>query len=201
MLHVWKVGTVQRRTVVNHACLPSTLIKIVHDRFPRVVGPGAAAMKEVFGIIVVGVYCADRPETTCNEPLIRASGGPAGRSGYAGTELITKDGTIPFTSILRCVADPNGLLWRREEQQNREFCLMHDALYINHIHFIGQHPHTACWGTTHADIVNVTDHVVDADKEQAGCRLAERLTSFDLGNIVTVSIFARTFWRQIGFIP
>ena len=107
MLHVWKVGTVQRRKVVNHACLPSTLIKIVHDRFPRVVGPGAAAMKEVFGIIVVGVYCADRPETTCNEPLIRASGGPAGRSGYAGTELITKDGTIPFTSILRCVADPN----------------------------------------------------------------------------------------------
>ena len=201
MLHVWKVGAVQRRKVVNHACLPSTLIKIVHDRFPRVVGPGAAAMKEVFGIIVVGVYCADRPETTCNEPLIRASGGPAGRSGYAGTELITKDGTIPFTSILRCVADPNGLLWRREEQQNREFCLMHDALYINHIHFIGQHPHTACWGTTHADIVNVTDHVVDADKAQAGCRLAERLTSFDLGNILTVSIFARTFWRQIGFIP
>ena len=84
---------------------------------------------------------------------------------------------------------------------DNKFCLMHDALYINHIHFIRQHPHTACWGTTHADIVNVTDHVVDADKAQAGCRLAERLTSFDLGNIVTVSIFARTFWKQIGFIP
>ena len=57
------------------------LIRIAHDGFSRVVGPGAWAMKEVFVITVAGVYCTDRPETACNEPLIPASGGPAGRCG------------------------------------------------------------------------------------------------------------------------
>ena len=111
MILVGKLGTVQRQSVVYHACLPSMLIKIVHDPLPRVVGPGAAAMKAVFGITVAGVYCADRPETACNEPLVLASGGPAGRSGYAGAELITKDGAIPAKVILRCIADPNGPLF------------------------------------------------------------------------------------------
>ena len=58
-------------------------------------------MKEVFGVTVVGVYCADCPATACYEPLIPASGGPAGRSGLSGAELITKDGRILFKLVFR----------------------------------------------------------------------------------------------------
>ena len=61
--------------MVYHACLPSMLIKIVHDGLSRAVGLGAWAMKEVFWITAAGVYCVDRPETACNEPLVPASGG------------------------------------------------------------------------------------------------------------------------------
>ena len=45
---------------------------------------------------------------------------------------------------------------------------MPDALYTTHIQFIGQHPHTAWWGTMHADIVDITEYITDTDKAQGG---------------------------------
>jgi hypothetical protein len=72
------------------------LIKIAHDGFSRSVGDGAWQMKEVFGVTVAGVYVTDRPETALSKASIPASGGPAGKAGYARSELITEYGTIPF---------------------------------------------------------------------------------------------------------
>ena len=107
-------------------------------------------MKEGFGCSVEGVYCTDRPAAALSNIGILASGGPAGRAGYIGSELITEDGTIPLKVVVRCLADTTGLLWRREERNVRLFCFMPDALFITHIYFVGQHPHTAWFGTTHA---------------------------------------------------
>ena len=87
-------------------------------------------MKEVYGITTAGVYVTDRPETALGEMLIPASGGPAGKPGYSGSEVISEDGTIPLKCVLRCLADPTGLLYRKEEEQNRIYCFMPDALYI-----------------------------------------------------------------------
>ena len=97
------------------------LIKIAHDGFSRTVGDGAWQMKEVFGVTVAGVYVTYRPDTALNKAIIPASGGPVGKAGYAGSELITEDGTIPCKVILRCIADPSGLLWKKEEEQSRTF--------------------------------------------------------------------------------
>ena len=83
-----------KAVVVYHPCLPSSLARILHDGFSRTVGQGSASMKEVFGCTTAGVYCFDRPEVACQHTLIQACGGPAGRTGYSGTELITEDGTI-----------------------------------------------------------------------------------------------------------
>ena len=47
----WETWDSAKAKVVHHACLPSMLIKIVHDGFSRVVGPGAWAMKEGFGAL------------------------------------------------------------------------------------------------------------------------------------------------------
>ena len=91
-------------------------------------------MKEVFGVTVAGVYCTDRPETACNEALIPASGGPAGRSGYSGSELITQDGTIPCKILLRCLADPTVCFVAPRGAAESSFCFMSDALYIAHMH-------------------------------------------------------------------
>ena len=86
------------------------LFKIAHDGLRRSVGDGAWQMKEVFGGTVVGVYVTGCPETVVNKAIIPASGGPAGKAGYAGSELITEDGTIPFKVVLQCLAGPSGLL-------------------------------------------------------------------------------------------
>ena len=164
----WEAWDSAKAKVVYHACLPSMLIKIVHDGLSRAVGLGAWAMKEVFWITAAGVYCVDRPETACNEPLVPASGGPAGRCGYSGTELITKDGTIPFKVVLRRMVDSSGLLWRKEELQNHMFCFTPDALHITHIHPAGQHPHTAWRGTSQASIVDITDYLMAMDEVNCG---------------------------------
>ena len=71
-------------------------------------------MKEVFGVTVVGVYVTDRPETVVSKAIIPASGGPVGRAGYAGSELVTEYGTIPCKVILRRIDDPSGRLWKKE---------------------------------------------------------------------------------------
>ena len=65
------------------------LINIAHDDISRSVGDGAWQMKEICGATVVGVYIADRPNTAINKAIMPASGGPAGRAGYAGLEMIT----------------------------------------------------------------------------------------------------------------
>ena len=68
---------------VYYSCLPSMFIKITHDGLSRSVGDGAWQMKEVFRVMVVGVYVTDRPETAINRASVPASGGPVGRAGYA----------------------------------------------------------------------------------------------------------------------
>ena len=83
---------------------------------------------------MAGVYVTDRPEAASNKALIPASGGPAGRAGCACSELMAEDGTIPLKVILRCIADPSGLLWKKEEEQSRTFCFMLGALCIAHVH-------------------------------------------------------------------
>ena len=114
----WETGGSANAKVVSDGCLPSMLIKTVYDGLALFVGPGVWAMKEVFGISGAGVYCADRLATACSESLIPACGGPAGRSGYSGSEIAAADGTIPFKVVLRCLADPSGLFWRKEDSQN-----------------------------------------------------------------------------------
>ena len=94
-------------------------------------------MKEVFGMTVYGVYAAERPEAFAS-----ASEGPSGKARYAILEPITEDGTIPFKVVLHYIADPFGLVWKKEEEQSRTCCFMLDALYITPIHFVGQHPQT-----------------------------------------------------------
>jgi len=86
-------------------------------------------MKEVFGCTTAGVYCCDRPEAACPHVLVPACGGPTGRTGYSGTELITDDGTIPFKVILRCLADVSGLLWRKAEERSRTI-VSRQTLYL-----------------------------------------------------------------------
>ena len=66
---------------------------------------------------VAGVYVTYRPDTAVNKAIIPASGRPAGKAGCAGSELITEDGTIPFKVVLRCIADPSGLIWKEEEEE------------------------------------------------------------------------------------
>ena len=131
-----------------YGCLPSTLIQIVHDGFYREVGPGENLMKEVFGCSVEGVYCTDKIEFALNNVGILASGGPSGQAGYVGSELISEDGTIPLKIVIRCLADTTGLLLKREERFSRLYCFMPDALFITHVYFVGQHPHTVWHGTT-----------------------------------------------------
>ena len=92
------------------------LTKIASYGLSRSVGDGAWQMKEVFGVTVAGVYVTGRPETVVDKATIPASGGPAGKAGYAGSEMITEDGTIPFKVVLRRIADPSGLLWKKEEE-------------------------------------------------------------------------------------
>ena len=91
------------------------LIKIAHDGLSRSVGYGAWQMKEVFGLTVVGVYVTDRPETVVHQAFTSASEGPGGKAGYAGLEPITEDGTIPGKVVLQYIADPSGLVWKKEE--------------------------------------------------------------------------------------
>ncbi|MFM7989074.1 MAG: hypothetical protein ACKPKO_58150, partial [Candidatus Fonsibacter sp.] len=135
----WDSSRIQ---TVYYGCFPSFLLNIIRDGFYREVGPGENRMKEVFGCSVEGVYCTDRPDSALESISYIASGGPAGKAGYSGSELITEDGTIPLKVVIRCLADSTGLLWRREEQERRLFCYMPDALFITHIYFVGQHPHT-----------------------------------------------------------
>ena len=144
----WANWDTSKAMVVYHGCLPSLFIKIAHHGFSRQIGAGNWRMKAVYGITTVGIYVTDRPETALSEALIPASGGPAGKPGYSGSEVISEDGTIPLKCALRCLADPTGLLYRKEEEQNRTYCFIPDALYITHVTFVWQHPHTAWWGTT-----------------------------------------------------
>ncbi|MFM7983524.1 MAG: hypothetical protein ACKPKO_29780, partial [Candidatus Fonsibacter sp.] len=124
------------------------MINIIHDGFYREVGPGENRMKEVLGCSVEGVYCTDRPDSALESISYIASGGPVGKAGCVGSELISEDGTIPLKVVIRCLADSTGLLWRREEKERRLFCYMPDALFITHIYVVGQHPHTVWFGTT-----------------------------------------------------
>ena len=114
----WETWDSANAKVVSDGCLPSMLIKTVHDGLSLVAGLGVWTMVEVFGISGAGVYCADRLATACSESLIPACGGPAGRSGYSGSEIAAADGTIPCKVVLRCLADPSGMFWRKEESQN-----------------------------------------------------------------------------------
>ena len=41
--------------VVYHPCLPSSLVRIIHDGFSRKVGQGSSSKKEVFGCTTAGV--------------------------------------------------------------------------------------------------------------------------------------------------
>ena len=109
----WANWDTSKAMVVYHGCLLSMLIKIAQGGFSRQVGVGNWRMKEVYGITPVGVYVTDRPETALSETLILASGGPAGKPGYSGSEVISEDGTIPLKCVLRCLADPTGLLYRK----------------------------------------------------------------------------------------
>ena len=136
--------------VVYHGCLPSTFLKIDYDGSSRNIGQCNWRMKEVSGITTAGVYVTDRPETECSEVLIPASGGPTGKPGYSGSEVTSDDGTIPMKFVVRCLADPIGMPFRKEKEHNRTFCFMPDALYITRVSFVGQHPHTARWGITHS---------------------------------------------------
>ncbi|MFM7982844.1 MAG: hypothetical protein ACKPKO_26330, partial [Candidatus Fonsibacter sp.] len=106
---------------VYHGCLPSFLIRVINDGFYRELGPGEDRMKKVFGCSVEGVYVSDRPETALNSLNMTASGGPAGRVGYMGSEIVVDDGTVPFKVVIRCLADTTGLLWRREERGSTLF--------------------------------------------------------------------------------
>ena len=124
---------------VYYCCLPSMLIKIAHDGFSRSVGVGAWQMKEVFGVTVAGVYVTDRPETALNKAIIPASGGPVGKAGCAGSELITEYGTIPFKVILRCIADPSGLLLE-ERRSTKSLLLFHAGCVVHQ-------SCTLCWTT------------------------------------------------------
>ena len=115
-------------------------------------------MKEVFRITIAGVYCANRSGATCSGPVAPASGGPAGWRGHSSSEITVEDGTIPFKVVFRCLADPTGLLWRIAESQNRTLRCMPDALYITHIHCVGQRPRTARWGAAQAALVDITEN-------------------------------------------
>ena len=117
--------------MVYHGCLPSMLLKHIHDGFPRVVGPGSLTMKDACGITVDGVYCTDRLETACKDSLVSASAGPAGICGYSGSALMVEDCTIPFKVVLRCLADPTGLLWRKADLRNWTFCFLPATLFTN----------------------------------------------------------------------
>ena len=123
-------GDNEKVRTVYFGCLPTTLIQIVHDGFYRELGPGVNLMKEVFGCSVEGVYCNDKIEDALNSIGIPASGGPSGKPGYVGSELISEDGTIPLKIVIRCLADTTGLLWKREERFSRLYCFMPDALFI-----------------------------------------------------------------------
>ena len=105
-------GDDEKVRTVYYGCLPTSLIQIVHDGFYREVGPGENRMKEVCGCSVEGVYCTDRIEDALNNVGILASGGPSGKAGYVGSELISEDGTIPLKVVIRCLADTTGLLWK-----------------------------------------------------------------------------------------
>ncbi|MFM7978290.1 MAG: hypothetical protein ACKPKO_03160, partial [Candidatus Fonsibacter sp.] len=106
---------------VYYGCIPSFLIRIVHDVFYRELGLGENRMKQVCGCSVEGVYVTDRPEAALNSLNLLASGGIAGKAGYIGSEIISEDGTIPLKVVVRCLAVASGLLWRREEQNSRLF--------------------------------------------------------------------------------
>ena len=152
----WAAWGTSKAMVVYHRCLPSMLVKIVHDGFSRKIGQGSWQRKEVYGVTTAGVHVPDRPATACSEILIEACIGPAARAGYSSSEIISEDGTIPMKCVLRCLADPTGLLFRREEEKNRIFCFMPDALYSTHVTFVGQHPRTVWWGTTTSKWANLT---------------------------------------------
>ena len=64
--------------------------------------------------------------------------GPAGEAGYAGSELITEDGTVPFKVILRCIAYPSGLL--EERRRTKSHLLFHAGCVVHH-------SCTLCWTT------------------------------------------------------
>ena len=148
-------GDSEKVRTVYFGCLPTALIQIVHDRFYRELGPGVNLMKEVFGCSVEGVYCNDKIEDALNYIGIPASGGPSGKPDYVGSELISEDGTIPLKVVIRCLADTTGLLWKREQRFSRLYCFMPDALFITHVYFVGQHPHTV-WHGTHQAIAKYT---------------------------------------------
>lgn len=57
-----------------------------------------------------GVYVTDRPVAALSSMTVIASWGPAGRSGYTGSEIISETGTLPLKVVIRCLADPTVVL-------------------------------------------------------------------------------------------
>ncbi len=90
----WAKWGAHKTRTVYYGCLPTFLIRIVHDSFYREMGLGEnrIRMTEVVGCSVQGVYVTGHPEVALNSLNILASEGPAGRAGYCGSEFISEDG-------------------------------------------------------------------------------------------------------------
>ena len=96
---------------------------------------------------MAGVFFADRLQTAYNSPKIPASGGPKGKPGYSGSELISADNTLPVKVVFRWVASLKRLLWHREEAQCCTMMRMPGSLWIFHMHVVREHPrvHFVAW--------------------------------------------------------
>eukprot|EP00969_Alexandrium_andersonii_P085878 3786397-Alexandrium_andersonii.AAC.1 len=80
---------------------------------------------------------------------------------YNGAELIAQDGTPPYRVVVRALARTSGLLWKKTEKTNRQFCYKPDSLYITHVFFIAQPPAPMLEECHEADLVVVSDSVGD----------------------------------------
>ena len=56
------------------------------------------------------------------------------------------------------MAQQDGLLWKKQGNNNRQFLFMPDSLYITHIYFVAMHPSCVHQGSQTAELVR-TKHV------------------------------------------
>ena len=108
-------------------------------------------MADVFGMPVAGVYATDRLATAAGYPTTWAAVGPHGerRKGFAGSEVVAEDGTLPMRVILRCIGHSDYIMWKRSQAngRNRQFCLMPEGIFITHVFLVAHHPHTVHEGS------------------------------------------------------